>query len=156
MRLIILSYCAQSDGQYRHDADHSTKLDIKIWHHARTKKKGRKPHLIGSAYVTLGELLRRQEKPEAGELVPVRHVVLRSYRTADVIVSLKCPPPQKRSPSIGTRQANSATLTVRVRSPLPSPSPSSEAALVASENGFARYEENSSEGTLSDASELCG
>lgn len=57
--------------------DHSSKLDIKIWHHARTKKKGRKPHLIGSAYVTLGDLLRRQEKPEAGEPVPTCYVVHR-------------------------------------------------------------------------------
>lgn len=51
----------------RHDVDHDTRLDIKVWHKGQTKKQRRKRHLVGSAYVVLGELLRRQEQPGAGE-----------------------------------------------------------------------------------------
>ncbi|GJE97821.1 hypothetical protein PsYK624_140430 [Phanerochaete sordida] len=118
-----------------HDVDYHTKLDIKVWHHARTKKKGRKPHLIGSAYVTLGELQRRQENPDA-----------------NVIVSLKCPPSQKRSPAVGSRQSNIASLTVRLRTPSTSPSISSEATLVGSEDDSVRDEGVPDDGVASDAS----
>lgn len=119
-----------------HDVDHSSKLDIKVWHHARTKKKGRKPHLIGSAYVTLGELLRRQDIPGN-----------------DVVVTLKCPPPQKRSPSVGIRQTNYASLTIRVRSPSLSSAFSSESTLVGSEDDILRGETELSQTVVSDGSE---
>ncbi|EKM61763.1 uncharacterized protein PHACADRAFT_248598 [Phanerochaete carnosa HHB-10118-sp] len=118
-----------------YDVDRHSKLDIKVWHHARTKKKGRKPHLIGSAYVTLCELSRMQKHSEA-----------------DVGISLRCPPPQKRNPSIKARQANSATLIARLRPPPLSPSLTSETTLVAYEDDSVCDEEGFEEELLSDAS----
>ncbi|KIP03921.1 hypothetical protein PHLGIDRAFT_110314 [Phlebiopsis gigantea 11061_1 CR5-6] len=118
------------------DADHETNLDIKIWHKSATKKQRRKRHLVASAYVVLGELLKRQGRPNS-----------------DVVLNLKCPPPQKRSPALSSsRQANTATLIVRIRAPLPeAPSESSPSTLVSWPNSEA---ENLSEGAFSGASDI--
>lgn len=49
---------------------------------------------------------------------------------ADLDLRLTCPPPQKRSPTIGgTRKLNTATLTIRLRTPAPLPSSSSVTAV---------------------------
>ncbi|THH22405.1 hypothetical protein EUX98_g8200 [Antrodiella citrinella] len=82
-------------------------LDITVSHKSSGKRKRR--HLVGSAYVTVGELLKRQSRVGA-----------------DVELKLSCPPPQKRSPTIGgNRQLGSASVTVRLRSSLPASSISS-------------------------------
>ncbi|KAF7791086.1 hypothetical protein EIP86_002047 [Pleurotus ostreatoroseus] len=82
------------------DVDESSRLDIKLWHKSHRKSR-RKQHMVGTAYVTLGELLKRREM--SGQDIPI---------------SLRCPPPQKRSIKLrSTRQSNTATLTVRIRTP---------------------------------------
>jgi hypothetical protein len=73
----------------------------------------------------------------------------------DVTLTLKCPPPQKRSPSIGgTRQANTATLTVRLRAPRPTPSNSSESTLVASAPPTVCDEDEFSDGIFSEGTDF--
>ncbi|CCL99059.1 uncharacterized protein FIBRA_01070 [Fibroporia radiculosa] len=86
--------------------DHTSFLDVKLWHKSRSKKR-KKRHLVGSAYITLREVLQRQERPGS-----------------DVDIRLSCPTSQKRSPTIGGRQQRSATLTVRLVAPEPIPSTS--------------------------------
>ncbi|KAK7686479.1 hypothetical protein QCA50_010075 [Cerrena zonata] len=84
------------------DIDGSSYLDIKVFHKSHSKNR-RKRHLIGSAYVTIGDVLRRQSRPGC-----------------DLDLRLSCPPPQKRSPTVsGARQLNTATLTIRLRPPTP-------------------------------------
>ena len=105
-----------------HDVDETTQLAITIWHNAhKSHKKSRrgKRHLVGSAYVALNELLKRQDRPGA-----------------EVYIHLRCPPPQKRSPKLQGqgRQSNGAVLTVRLNAPsaiLPTSDASSSATLVA-------------------------
>ena len=52
----------------RNDVDESSRLDIKLWHKSHRKSR-RKQHMVGSAYVTLGELLKRQEMSGQGKFL---------------------------------------------------------------------------------------
>ncbi|KAJ3541933.1 hypothetical protein NM688_g6024 [Phlebia brevispora] len=81
-----------------YDVDEATRLDIRIWH--QSGKRRRKRHIVGSAYVRLGELFKRQECPGA-----------------DVPIHLRCPPPQKRSSKLNNGRSNAVTLTIRMRAP---------------------------------------
>ncbi|KZT01146.1 uncharacterized protein LAESUDRAFT_752811 [Laetiporus sulphureus 93-53] len=80
------------------DVHHDSRLDIKVWHKSHGKNR-KKKHLIGSAYVSLGELFKNSS---AGRNIDIR---------------LNCPPPQKRSPTVGSRQKHSAMLAVRLHAP---------------------------------------
>ncbi|KAL4248404.1 hypothetical protein ABKN59_006838 [Abortiporus biennis] len=82
-----------------HNIEHKTKLDIRVYHKSHSKN-GKKRHLVGSAYVSVGEILQRQSKPGV-----------------DIDLSLSCPPPQKRSSTIGGRKSNCASLTIRIHCP---------------------------------------
>ncbi|KAI0931091.1 hypothetical protein AcW2_000050 [Taiwanofungus camphoratus] len=82
-----------------HDVDHATRLDIKVWHKSHSKNR-KKRHLVGSAYVSLGEVLKKQK-----------------WAGSNLDIRLSCPPPQKKSPTIGGRQRHCATLTIRLRAP---------------------------------------
>lgn len=71
----------------------------------------------------------------------------------DVELKLACPPPQKRSPTIGgNRQLGSASITVRLRSPIPaSEVPSSSATAVESASSSLHEDDTLSDAVLSDA-----
>ena len=119
--------------------DETTRLDITVYHKSH-KKSRRKRHVVGTAYVTLGELLKRQERPGA-----------------DLHIHLRCPPPQKRSPKLlNGRQAHSVTLIVRMNAPaafLPSSDASSTATLVASPLVSEAGSDEESEGSSDKAQE---
>ncbi|KAH9914722.1 hypothetical protein B0H21DRAFT_828294 [Amylocystis lapponica] len=94
------------------DVDRSTRLDIRVWHKSHSKKRTKR-HKIGSAYVSLDEVLRQQTRPGS-----------------DLNLRLSCPTPQKKSPTVAGRQQYSAVLTIRLVPPssfassssIPSPS----------------------------------
>lgn len=48
------------------DIDHATRLDIKVYHKSHSKNR-KKRNLIGTAYHTIGELVRRQARPGCGK-----------------------------------------------------------------------------------------
>ena len=101
----------------RNDVDESSRLDIKLWHKSHRKSR-RKQHMVGTAYVTLGELLKRQEMSGQGKFLLFMDLIHGNQRALDIPISLRCPPPQKRSIKLrSTRQSNTATLTVRIRTP---------------------------------------
>lgn len=81
------------------DVDHSSQLDIQVWHKPSSKNR-KKRHLVGSAYVSLGEVIRKQQQPGS-----------------DLDLHLNCPPPQKRSPTIKANHQRRAILTIRVYPP---------------------------------------
>ncbi|OSX66820.1 hypothetical protein POSPLADRAFT_1072046 [Postia placenta MAD-698-R-SB12] len=81
------------------DVDHSSQLDIQVWHKPSSKNR-KKRHLVGSAYVSLGEVIRRQQQPGS-----------------DLDLHLNCPPPQKRSPTIKANHQRRTILTIRVYPP---------------------------------------
>ncbi|KAI0347642.1 hypothetical protein BDW22DRAFT_1349674 [Trametopsis cervina] len=86
------------------EVHHASRIDVKVWHQSHTKKTRRKRYLIGSAYVTLGEIVKRQDRPGS-----------------DTSLNLSCPPPQKRAATlVGNRKLNSAMLTIRLTPPSPS------------------------------------
>ncbi|CAL1693780.1 unnamed protein product [Somion occarium] len=94
------------------DLDITSHLDFKVFHKSQSKNR-KKRNLVGSAYVAVGDILRRQHRPNS-----------------NLDLRLTCPPPQKRSPTIGgTRKLNTATLTIRLRTPAPLPSSSSVTAV---------------------------
>ncbi|OBZ66030.1 hypothetical protein A0H81_14009 [Grifola frondosa] len=125
-----------------YNVDHKTYLDIKVWHKSQTKKKSRKRHLVGSAYVSLGEILRNQGQPMAG--------------STEQDIRLSCPSPQKKSPTIAGRQQHNAILTIKLCPPTPM---STTSTLVGSSSSFSHHEDDAmsdavsgalSSGTLSD------
>lgn len=59
---------AVNSATSRREVHKASRLDIKVWHKSQTKKSRRKRYLIGSAYVTIGELQRGEGKPGASEL----------------------------------------------------------------------------------------
>ena len=88
---------------HSHDVTLSTRLVIQVFHRSQTKKKHRKRSLVGSANVSLSEFLNRNPLPHR--------------RPVDFDVRLSCPPPQRKSPTIGGRQQHNATLTMRFHVP---------------------------------------
>ncbi|KAH8099900.1 hypothetical protein BXZ70DRAFT_1008870 [Cristinia sonorae] len=108
------------------EIDTATYLDITV-HHRPSGKHRKKRHLVGSSYITVGDVLRRQAHPGA-----------------DVELKLSCPPPQKRSPTVGgNRQLGCASITIRLRSPTPlSAVASSSATLVDSRASSIHGEED--------------
>ncbi|KAI0714531.1 hypothetical protein C8Q76DRAFT_427469 [Earliella scabrosa] len=86
-----------------HDVTLNTRLVIQVFHRSQTKKKHRKRSLVGSANVSLSEFLNRNPLPHR--------------RPVDFDVRLSCPPPQRKSPTIGGRQQHNATLTMRFHVP---------------------------------------
>ncbi|TCD59964.1 hypothetical protein EIP91_011005 [Steccherinum ochraceum] len=118
------------------EVDLDTYLDIAVEHKPAGKNKKRR-HLIGTAYVSVGELLKRQARAGA----------------ADVDLKLTCPPPQKRSPTIGgSRQLGCASITVRLRCPVPVASSSVSVTAVESPVSSGLEDEVLSEGVMSDVS----
>lgn len=100
---------------------HASRLDIKVWHRSQTKKSRRKRYLIGSAYVTLGEIVRKQDRP-GSSACSVHSCILNVVHlpAVDISLTLKLPPTQKRSPTLGNaKQVGCATVTVRLREPTP-------------------------------------
>ncbi|PSR72064.1 hypothetical protein PHLCEN_2v12045 [Hermanssonia centrifuga] len=84
-----------------HDVDETTRLDIKVWHKPHSKKKSRKRHLIGSAFLSLGGALEGQ-----------------GHIGSDLSLQLKLPQAKMRTFTIrGTRQSNCTALILRLRSP---------------------------------------
>ncbi|KAM5538370.1 hypothetical protein V8D89_007972 [Ganoderma adspersum] len=86
-----------------HAAKPTTKLVIHVFHRSQTKKKHRKRNLVGTASLSLSEFLNKHPLPHP--------------RPVDYDVRLACPPPQRKSPTIGGKQQHSATLTVRFHLP---------------------------------------
>ncbi|KAI0352199.1 hypothetical protein OH77DRAFT_1498079 [Trametes cingulata] len=86
-----------------HGVKPSTRLVIQVFHKSQTKKKHRKRTLVGSASLSLGEFLNRHPPPHDR---PVEHDV-----------RLSCPPPQRKSPTIGGKQQHSASLTLKLAVP---------------------------------------
>ncbi|GBE77175.1 hypothetical protein SCP_0100470 [Sparassis crispa] len=98
------------------DVGIESKLDIRVWHKSHSKSKNRKKrHLVGSVYISLGELLKKQDSPGA-----------------NLDLRLSCPGPQKKSPTVRGRQLHYAVLTVRLHPPSYLITPPSSAALHAS------------------------
>ncbi|KAI0696892.1 hypothetical protein C8T65DRAFT_663130 [Cerioporus squamosus] len=88
-----------------HDVNLSTRLVIQVFHKSQTKKKNRKRNLVGSASVSLNEFLNKH---------PLPHL-----RPVEYDVRLSCPPPQRKSPTISSKQQHSAILTMRFVVPHP-------------------------------------
>lgn len=131
------------------DINHNSRLDIRVYHKSQSKNR-KKRNLVGSAYVSVGELIRRQSHPGCGMLQYLRLIASTSYFISDLSIRLSCPPPQKRSPTIsGTRFLNCATLTLRLRPPSPLP-PSSSVTLVASTSGSQHSDSSLSDANPSD------
>ncbi|KAI0370138.1 hypothetical protein BV20DRAFT_322538 [Pilatotrama ljubarskyi] len=86
-----------------HGVQPSTRLVIQVFHKSQTKKKHRKRTLVGSASLSLGEFLNRHPLPHDR---PVEHDV-----------RLSCPPPQRKSPTIGGKHQHSASLTLKLAVP---------------------------------------
>lgn len=103
--------CAQ-----RRDVDHSSQLDIQVWHKPSSKNR-KKRHLVGSAYVSLGEVIRKQQQPGSGMSIKSFEFPLQLITHADLDLHLNCPPPQKRSPTIKANHQRRAILTIRVYPP---------------------------------------
>ncbi|KAL6303935.1 hypothetical protein BKA93DRAFT_826150 [Sparassis latifolia] len=118
------------------DVGIESKLDIRVWHKSHSKSKNRKKrHLVGSVYISLGELLKKQDSPGASESPDaVGLYASASYDviTADLDLRLSCPGPQKKSPTVRGRQLHYAVLTVRLHPPSYLITPPSSAALHAS------------------------
>ena len=93
-----------------HDVNLSTRLVIQVFHKGQTKKKHRKRSLVGSASVSLSEFLNKYPLPHP--------------RPVEYDVRLACPPPQRKSPTIGGKQQHSATLTMWFMVPPPESVPS--------------------------------
>ena len=89
--------------RHSHAAKPTTKLVIHVFHRSQTKKKHRKRNLVGTASLSLSEFLNKHPLPHP--------------RPVDYDVRLACPPPQRKSPTIGGKQQHSATLTVRFHLP---------------------------------------
>ncbi|KAL7284924.1 hypothetical protein ACG7TL_000012 [Trametes sanguinea] len=88
-----------------HGVNRSTSLVLQVFHKSQTKKKHRKPTLVGSARLSLGEIITKYPLPHPR---PIHHDV-----------RLSCPPPQRKSPTVGGRQLHSATLTLKFVVPNP-------------------------------------
>ena len=94
---------------YSHGANPAMSLVVQVLHRSQTKKKHRKPTLVGSAKLSLGEVLSRHPLPHP--------------RPVEYDVRLSCPPPQRKSPTIGGRQQHCATLTLKFIVPHPTQTP---------------------------------
>ncbi|KAI0658266.1 hypothetical protein C8Q70DRAFT_994149 [Cubamyces menziesii] len=92
-----------------HGANPAMSLVVQVLHRSQTKKKHRKPTLVGSAKLSLGEVLSRHPLPHP--------------RPVEYDVRLSCPPPQRKSPTIGGRQQHCATLTLKFIVPHPTQTP---------------------------------
>ncbi|CDO68495.1 hypothetical protein BN946_scf184499.g20 [Trametes cinnabarina] len=88
-----------------HGVNRSTSLVLQVFHRSQTKKKHRKPTLVGSAKLPLAEIINKYPLPHSR---PVHHDV-----------RLSCPPPQRKSPTVGGRRQHSATLTLKFVVPNP-------------------------------------
>ncbi|OJT05628.1 Deubiquitination-protection protein dph1 [Trametes pubescens] len=88
------------------DVKPSTRLVFQVYHKSQTKKKHRKRTLVGSANLSLNEFLNRHPLPH--------------HRPVEYDVRLSCPPPQRKSPTIGGKQQHSAALTLKFAVPFPS------------------------------------
>ncbi|KAI0687977.1 hypothetical protein BC835DRAFT_1419527 [Cytidiella melzeri] len=87
------------------EVHHASRIDIQVWHQSHTKKSKRKRYLVGSVYLTLGDIVRKQEHP-----------------ASNITLNLKSPPAHKRSPTVGgPRQLNCAMITVRLAPPVTPP-----------------------------------
>ena len=100
---IKLYFTSLTRACHSHAAKPTTKLVIHVFHRSQTKKKHRKRNLVGSASLSLSEFLNKHPLPHP--------------RPVDYDVRLACPPPQRKSPTIGGKQQHSATLTVRFHLP---------------------------------------
>ena len=100
--------------------------------HKSHSKNRRKRHLIGSAYVCIADILRRQSHPGHGRCLICLHFEFDfNLDYVDLDLRLSCPPPQKRSPTVGgTRKLNTAMLTIRLRPPTELPSSTSSVTAV--------------------------
>ncbi|KAI0077437.1 hypothetical protein K474DRAFT_1707316 [Panus rudis PR-1116 ss-1] len=119
------------------DVDCNSRIDIKV-HHKSHSKNRKKRRLVGEAYVVVKDILRRQERAESGEYGtgPGSHLTqpldINHAYDVDIDLRLNCPPPQKRSPTIGgARQSKSAMLTVRLRPPPEQPPQPSSSSITA-------------------------
>ncbi|KAI9062574.1 hypothetical protein FKP32DRAFT_1677105 [Trametes sanguinea] len=88
-----------------HGVSGSTSLVLQAFRMSQTKKKHRKPTLVGSARLSLTEIITKYPLPHP--------------RPIHYDVRLSCPPPQRKSPTFGGRQSHSATLTLKFVVPNP-------------------------------------
>ncbi|KAI0776335.1 hypothetical protein BD413DRAFT_265646 [Trametes elegans] len=86
-----------------HDVEPSTRLVIEVFHKSQTKKKHRKRTLVGSAKLSLNEVLNQNPLPH--------------HQPIDYDVRLSCPPPQRKSPTISGKQQHTAVLLLRIHAP---------------------------------------
>ena len=64
------SLCATLTEEHKpnsYEVNHSSRLDIKVWHQSRTKKSNRKRYLVGSVFLTLADLVRKQDRPASSK-----------------------------------------------------------------------------------------
>ncbi|KAI8980628.1 hypothetical protein BD414DRAFT_420338, partial [Trametes punicea] len=115
-----------------HGVNASTSLIIQVFHKSHTKKKRRKPVLVGSGSLSLSELFSQHPLPH---LRPVHHDV-----------RLSCSPSQRKSPSVGSRHQHTAMLTLKLVAPCPTPASRPASRL---SNRFSVTDEASSDGASS-------
>ncbi|KAG6852247.1 hypothetical protein C0991_001597, partial [Blastosporella zonata] len=84
-------------------ADHTSKIDIRVWHRSQSKKKTKKRTLVASASHSLGELLRQQEKEPRED-------------PEELELRLHCQSASKSIASKG-RPQNGATVLLKIHAP---------------------------------------
>ncbi|TFK35298.1 hypothetical protein BDQ12DRAFT_688289 [Crucibulum laeve] len=96
-----------------HDATPKTKLELKVWHCAQSKKKGKKRKLVGSASHSLAELIKKQE----GSLGVAGNESRSASSSSKVEVRLQCQTASKQSISSKGRSQNKAILLLKLHAP---------------------------------------
>lgn len=83
----------------RREVHLASRLDVKVW---RAKRNKRKRQLVGSVFLTLGDLVRKQTSPGSSEYTRLRGnlgCLTRPTSPTDISLDLKRPPTLKEQPT---------------------------------------------------------
>ena len=99
-----------------HDAEHSSKVEIRVWHRLQSKRKKRKV-LVASASHSLGELVKKQEsEPRTSALSRTTHPVRRPCRS-ELEFRLQCRTADQKCIASRGRPQNKALLHLKINPP---------------------------------------
>lgn len=99
-----------------HDAEHSSQVEIKVWHRSQSKRKKRKV-LVASASHSLGELVKKQEsEPRTSFASLTTHSVRRPCKSG-LEIRLQCRTADQKCIASRGRPQNRALLRLKINPP---------------------------------------
>jgi hypothetical protein len=98
---------------HSHDAEHSSQVEIKVWHRLQSKRKKRKV-LVASASHSFGELVKKQESEPRTSFVSLNTYPVRQPCKSGLEIRLKCRTADQKCIATRGRPQNRALLRLKI------------------------------------------